>query len=158
MSRGGSGGRAAFEATPYVAPIAPSRFARGMARLVAGAVRIPGLRRVLLMPVIARPGYGVATLAAFVWGCLLLGHWGRRGGLYSFINLPGWAFGRGGTTIGAIYLTRDNIGPGVVAHELVHARQWKKYGLCFIPLYSAAGADARGNRFEVEAGLERGGY
>jgi len=150
--------RAAFEATPYVAPIDPSRFARGMARFVAGAVRVPGLRAFLLLPVIARPGYWLATFAAFLWGCLLLGHWGRRGGLYSFITLPGWAFGRGGTTVGAIYLTRDLTREGVLEHELVHTRQWKKYGLCFLPLYIAAGSDALGNRFEVEAGLERGGY
>lgn len=153
-----SRGRATFEATPYVAPIAPSRLARGMAGLVAGAVRVPGLRRVLLLPVIARPGYWLATIAAFVWGCLLLGHWGRRGGLYSFIGLPGWAFGRGGTTVGAIYLTRELTAERVLEHELVHTRQWKKYGLCFLPLYIAAGANPLGNRFEVEAGLERGGY
>ena len=150
--------RAAFEATPYVAPIDPSRFARGMARFVAGAVRVPGLRAFLLLPVIARPGYWLATFAAFLWGCLLLGHWGRRRGLYSFITLPGWAFGRGGTTVGAIYLTRDLTREGVLEHELVHTRQWKKYGLCFLPLYIAAGANALGNRFEVEAGLQRGGY
>jgi len=153
-----SRGRAAFEATPYVAPIDPSRFARGMARFVAGAVRVPGLRAFLLLPVIARPGYWLATFAAFLWGCLLLGHWGRRRGLYSFITLPGWAFGRGGTTVGAIYLTRDLTREGVLEHELVHTRQWKKYGLCFLPLYIAAGSNALGNRFEVEAGLERGGY
>jgi hypothetical protein len=129
-----------------------------MARVAAGAVRVPGLRAALLLPVIARPGYWLATLGAFVWGCLLLGHWGRRGGLYSFINLPSWAFGRGGTTVGAIYLTRDNTGDAVLAHELVHAEQWKKYGLCFLPLYLAAGSNALGNRFEVEAGLQRGGY
>ena len=150
--------RAAFEATPCVAPIDPSRFARGMARFVAGAVRVPGLRAFLLLPVIARPGYWLATFAAFLWGCLLLGHWGRRRGLYSFITLPGWAFGRGGTTVGAIYLTRDLTREGVLEHELVHTRQWKKYGLCFLPLYIAAGSNALGNRFEVEAGLERGGY
>ena len=147
-----------FVATPYVAPIDPSRFARGMARFIAGAIRVPGLRRFMLMPAIARPGYWFATFAAFVWGCLLLGHWGRRRGLFSFVNLPGWAFGRGGTTIGAIYLTRDNTREGVLEHELVHTQQWKKYGLSFLPLYIAAGADALGNRFEVEAGLQRGGY
>ncbi len=147
-----------FTATPYVAPVDPSGFARWTARCVAGAVRIPGLRRFLLLPAVARPGYWFATAAAFLWGCLLLGHWGRRSGLHSFVTVPAWAFGRGGTTIGAIYLTRDNTREGVLEHERVHTRQWKKYGLCFLPLYIAAGADARGNRFEVEAGLERGGY
>jgi hypothetical protein len=149
---------AGFVATPYVAPIDPSRFARGVARFAAAAVRVPGLRRFLLLPAIARPGYWLATFVAFLWGCLLLGHWGRRRGLYSFISLPTWAFGRGGTTVGAIYLTNDLTREGVLEHELVHTQQWKKYGLCFVPLYIAAGADALGNRFEVEAGLERGGY
>ena len=60
--------------------------------------------------------------------------------------------------MGAIYLTNDLTSVGVLEHELVHTRQWKKYGLCFLPLYLAAGANALGNRFEVEAGLERGGY
>jgi len=147
-----------FEPTPWVAPVDPSRFARGMARVVAGVVRVPGLRAFLLLPAITRPGYWIATALAFLWGCLLLGHWGRRGGLHSFIALPSWAFGRGGTTVGAVYLTRDLIGRGVIDHELVHTRQWKRYGLCFVPLYLAAGSNALGNRFEVEAGLERGGY
>ena len=147
-----------FAPTPYVAPIDPSRFARGMARFVGGATQVPGLRAFLLLPAIARPGYWFATFIAFLWGCLLLGHWGRRRGLYSFIAMPNWSFGRGGTTVGAIYLTNDLTREGVLEHERVHTQQWKKYGLCFLPLYVAAGADARGNRFEVEAGLARGGY
>ncbi len=72
--------------------------------------------------------------------------------------LPRWAFGRGGTTIGAIYLTRDADGPAVLAHERVHTTQWRRYGLAFAVLYVAAGALATTNRFEVEAGLEAGGY
>lgn len=148
-----------FAPTPYVEPINPSRFAGGMARFIAGAVRrVPGLRTFLLLPMIARPGYWLSSFAAFFWGCLLLGHWGRRRRLFSFIAMPRWAFGRGGTTIGAIYLTTDNADEGVIEHELVHTQQWKKYGLCFLPLYIAAGSDPRGNRFEVEAGLARGGY
>lgn len=147
-----------FVPTPYVAPIDPGRGAIRMARIVAGAVRVPGLRRALLSPAIARPGYWFATFCAFFWGGILLGKFGKRHGLYYFDRLPRWAFGRGGTTLGAIYLTRDNEGDGVLEHERVHTRQWKKYGVCFLPLYLAAGADARGNRFEVEAGLRRGGY
>ena len=73
-------------------------------------------------------------------------------------GLPRFAFGRGGTTIGAAYLTRDNTADAVLEHEAVHRAQWKKYGLAFIPLYLAAGRDARHNRFEIEAGLEDGGY
>jgi len=115
-------------------------------------------RAVLLSPVVARPGHWLATLLAFLWGCLLLGHLQHRRGLWYFQGLPAWAFGRGGTTIGAIYLTRANTGDGVLDHEAVHVRQWRRYGLAFIPLYLAAGRDALHNRFEIEAGLERGGY
>jgi hypothetical protein len=125
---------------------------------VRGAARIPGLRRLLLWPPVARPGYWFATACAFVWGGVLLGRFGRMRGMHVYRGLPTWAFGRGGTTIGAIYLTRDNVTDGVLDHEAVHKAQWKKYGLAFIPLYIAAGSPALTNRFEIEAGLERGGY
>ena len=147
-----------FKATPYVPPLNPSRGAVRMAAIVRGVVRVPGVRRFLLLPAIARPGYWIATFAAFIWGGILLGKFGKRERLYFYDRLPRWSFGRGGTTIGAIYLTCDNEDDGVLQHEQVHTRQWKKYGLCFIPLYIAAGADAHGNRFEVEAGLARGHY
>jgi len=151
-----------FRPTPWVEPAAPSRGERRLAALVRFAVRIPGLRRALLSRVIARTGFGFATACAWVWGRVLRG---RRlvgetpgGRLHGFDRLPRWAFGRGGTTIGAIYLTRDNTTPAVLAHEFVHTTQWRRYGLAFIALYVAAGALASTNRFEVEAGLEDGGY
>jgi len=114
---------------------------------------------VLLHPIIARPGYWFATLCAIIWGGVLSGfRLKRHRGLIIARGLPKWAFGRGGTTIGAVYLTRDGLGELVLKHEAVHRDQWKKYGLALIPLYVAAGAVARTNRFEVEAGLKRGGY
>ncbi len=116
------------------------------------------LRAVLLWPPIARPGYWFATFCAFVWGCLLLGHFRHERGVWFFSGLPRWAFGRGGTTVGAIYLTHDTVSDGVLDHEAVHRVQWRSYGLVFIALYLAAGSNALTNRFEVEAGLERGGY
>ena len=64
----------------------------------------------------------------------------------------------GGTTIGAVYLTCDNISPAILEHEAVHRAQWKRYGLAFLPLYLDAGQDAHANRFEIEAGLMKGGY
>ncbi len=151
-----------FVPTPWATPAAPTRGERRMAAMVRVVVRIPGLRRALLSPVIARPGYGFATACAWIWGRVLLGR-GRvaetpGGRLHWFRGLPPWAFGRGGTTIGAIYLTRDADSPAVLAHEHVHTTQWRRYGLAFIPLYIAAGALAETNRFEVEAGLEAGGY
>lgn len=132
--------------------------ARTVAALVRGGTRIPGLRRALLWPGIARPGYWFATLCAFLWGCLLLGHFQSTHGIHYFRDLPRWAYGRGGTTIGAIYLTTDNVSSAILGHEAVHVGQWKRYGLAFIALYIAAGSAAPTNRFEIEAGLQEGGY
>lgn len=121
--------------------------------------RVRWLRAVLLHPVVALPGYWFATACGFVWGAVL-GRFriSRRGGVVIAEGLPKWAFGRGGTTIGAVYLTSNNVAEGVLEHEAVHRAQWRRYGLAFIPLYLMAGQDARRNRFEIEAGLERGGY
>lgn len=120
--------------------------------------RVGWLRRVLLHPVIARPGYWFATACAFLWGAVLGRRISREGGVVVARNMPKWAFGRGGTTIGAIYLTSVNVAPAILEHEAVHRAQWKKYGLAFIPLYVSAGQDALRNRFEIEAGLRKGGY
>src|SRR5690606_166351 len=100
-----------------------------------------------------------ATLCGILWGGLLsLGRIRRRGGVWVARKLPHWAFGRGGTTIGAVYLTNDAHSPEILEHEAVHRAQWKRYGLALIPLYVAAGQDGAKNRFEIEAGLEKGGY
>ena len=121
--------------------------------------RLRWLRPVVLCPVIARPGYWFATLCGLIWGGLLSRFRLRReGGVIVAPHLPTWAYGRGGTTIGAVYLTTNNISPLILEHEAVHRAQWKRYGLAFIPLYIDAGRDARGNRFEIEAGLTKGGY
>jgi hypothetical protein len=142
-----------------VSPRAPSRLTRAAKRFVRGATRVPGLKRVLLHPVVARPGYWFATLIGLIWGGILGGfRFSRRGGVIVARNVPKWAFGRGGTTIGAVYLTSGNITAPILEHEAVHRAQWKKYGLAFIPLYVAAGANGTTNRFEIEAGLKNGGY
>lgn len=107
---------------------------------------------------LATAGFWFATGCARIWGHLLGGTYRARHGVRYFEGLPRWAYGRGGTTIGAIYLTTDNTGPDVLAHEAVHVEQWRRHGLAFIPLYLAAGVDPLSNRFEIEAGLERGGY
>jgi hypothetical protein len=123
------------------------------------ATRSPRLRALVLHPAVARPGYWFATAAGLAWGAALsVGRIERRGGVIVTRGCPSWAFGRGGTTIGAVYLTRDNVSDSVLEHEAVHRDQWRRYGLAFIPLYLAAGTDARTNRFEIEAGLSRGGY
>lgn len=121
--------------------------------------RLRWLRPVALSPVVARPGYWFATLCALLWGGVLSRFRLRReGGLIVAPHLPRWAYGRGGTTVGAVYLTTDNVSVPILEHEAVHRAQWRRYGLAFIPLYVEAGQDARANRFEVEAGLRKGGY
>lgn len=117
------------------------------------------LRRLALHPLLAWPGYALATAAGLVWGGLLSGfRLQRRGGVIVAAGMPRWAFGRGGTTVGAVYLTRDAVSDRVLAHEAVHRAQWRRYGLALVPLYFAAGLDPLRNRFEIEAGLEAGGY
>ncbi|GAA3740506.1 hypothetical protein GCM10022239_15250 [Leifsonia bigeumensis] len=139
--------------------IAGSRFERGTQSLVRAVSRVRWLRAVLLSPVIARPGYWFATVCGLIWGASLsLGRIRPQGGVIVARGCPRWAFGRGGTTIGAVFLTHDALSPGVLAHEAVHRAQWKRYGLAFIPLYIAAGQTGTANRFEIEAGLRRGGY
>lgn len=117
------------------------------------------LRRVLLSPVVARPGYWFATAIGIIWGGVLSGFRLRaEGGVIVAAHMPRWSFGRGGTTIGAVYLTHDSTRAATLEHEAVHREQWRRYGLAFVPLYIAAGAPATTNRFEVEAGLAKGGY
>ena len=104
-------------------------------------------------------GYWFATIAALAWGVpLSTGRIERIHGLIVAKGMPRWSFGRGGTTIGGVYLTGDNLGDDVLQHESVHRDQWRRHGLFFAVLYLRAGRDARTNRFEVEAGLEKGGY
>jgi len=121
--------------------------------------RVGWLKKLMLHPVVARPGYWFATASGLFWGAILgRFHVSRQGGVIVASRLPKWAFGRGGTTVGAVYLTTNNVSASILEHEAVHRAQWKKYGLAFIPLYIAAGQDARRNRFEIEAGLHKGGY
>ena len=140
-------------------PLNPGVFERAMQRWADVTVAIPGARRVLLSPVVARPGYWFATGAGLLWGGIMsLGRLRLDGGVIVARRCPRWTFGRGGTTIGAVFLTHDRIDRDVLEHEAVHRAQWKKYGLAFIPLCIAAGVPAHTNRFEVEAGLKKGGY
>ena len=137
-------------------PSRVERFFQGWANLT---VRIPGARRVLLSPIIAVPGYWFATGAGLIWGGVMSRFRLRlEGGVVVAPHMPKWTFGRGGTTVGAVYFTNSNTTLSVLEHEAVHRAQWRRYGLCFIPLYIAAGVVARTNRFEVEAGLKKGGY
>ncbi|MFD5225099.1 Fe-S oxidoreductase [Microbacterium sp. NPDC058342] len=119
--------------------------------------RIPS---VLLRPPISTLGYWWGTAVGWVWGGLWsTGPVERRGGLWVFRGLPRWAFGRGGVCVGGCYLTGDvDPSDAVLRHEAVHRRQWRRYGFLMPVLYLLAGRDALRNRFEIEAGLEDGGY
>ncbi len=104
-------------------------------------------------------GYWWATAVGFAWGFL----WSRgrievRRGLIVFRGMPRWTFGRGGSCVGACYLTDRNDSDTVLGHEVVHRAQWRTYGLLFPILYLMSGRDPLTNRFEIEAGLEAGGY
>ena len=117
------------------------------------------MRRILFDSPLSRAGYLYATAVGLVWGGLLsTGRVERRGGLIVFRGLPDWAFGRGGSCVGGCYLTRDNVSDVILEHEAVHKRQWQRYGILFPLLYGASGRNPLTNRFEIEAGLDKGGY
>ena len=147
-----------MKALPDIEPAKRNRPERFFAAVQRGVRRVRPLRAFLLWPVFTRPGYWFATGCIFLYGTVMRGRFAHRQGIHYFTGMPKGSYGRGGTTIGAIYLTTDNDSDDVLAHEAEHKAQWKRYGLWFIPLYVAAGSDALTNRFEVGAGLELGGY
>lgn len=136
------------------------RQAPGIRPAVTGVHRLRRLALfTVLNPVMARPGYWFATGCGLLWGAALgRGRFSREGGVIVARGLPSWAYGRGGTTIGAVFLTTATVSPAVLQHEAVHRRQWRRFGLAFAILYPLAGMDATRNRFEIEAGLREGGY
>lgn len=119
--------------------------------------RIPAF--VLRSP-ISRLGYWWGTAVGWVWGTIWsTGPVERRDGLWVFRGLPPWSYGRGGVCVGSCYLTGDvEPSEAVLRHEAVHKQQWLRYGFLLPILYVFAGRDALRNRFEIEAGLEDGGY
>ncbi|WP_127792978.1 Fe-S oxidoreductase [Agromyces sp. LHK192] len=113
----------------------------------------------LLDSPISLAGYAFATAVGCLWGFVLsTGRIERRRGLIVFTGMPKWSFGRGGACVGGVYLTDRNTGHRVLGHEAIHRRQWRRFGMLFPLLYLIAGRDPLRNRFEVEAGLEAGGY
>lgn len=117
------------------------------------------MRRILYNSPISRLGYYYATFVGLVWGSLWsTGRVQRRGGLIVFSGMPGWTYGRGGSCVGACYLTGRNVSAAILEHEAVHKRQWQHYGLMLPVLYLCAGRNPLRNRFEIEAGLKNGGY
>jgi hypothetical protein len=117
------------------------------------------VRNPLLDSPVSRVGWLFGTLVGLAVGLpLSTGPVRVVDGLIVCTGLPRWVFRRGGTCVGSVYLTRDNDGPRVLRHERVHVAQWRRYGMLMPVLYAAAGRDPLRNRFEVEAGLEDGGY
>jgi hypothetical protein len=117
------------------------------------------MKRMLFDSPLSRIGYLYANLVGLVWGSIWsTGRVQRRNGLWVFTGMPNWTFGRGGSCVGGCYLTRTNVSEDVLEHEAVHKRQWQRYGMLFPLLYLAAGTNPLRNRFEIEAGLEKGGY
>lgn len=117
------------------------------------------MRRILFDSPVSRAGYLYATAVGLLWGSLWsTGRVERRGGLIVFRGMPTWTFGRGGSCVGGCYLTRENVSAEVLEHEAVHKRQWQRYGMILPLLYLLAGRNPLKNRFEIEAGLEKGGY
>lgn len=119
----------------------------------------PTLRIRLTDSPISRLGYWWATAVGFTWGFIWsTGPIRRHDGLIVFTGMPNWTYGRGGSCVGGCYLTGSNDGERVIVHERVHREQWRRYGMLFPLLYFIAGRDPLRNRFEIEAGLEDGGY
>jgi hypothetical protein len=117
------------------------------------------IRRILYAAPLARAGYLYATAVGLVLGLVFsTGRIRRVDGLLVFVGMPTWAFRRGGTCIGGVYLTDTNDAPAVLRHEAVHRMQWQSYGMMFPLLYALAGKDPLTNHFEIEAGLEDGNY
>ncbi|UNK69646.1 Fe-S oxidoreductase [Microbacterium sp. H1-D42] len=119
--------------------------------------RIPA---VLLRSPISRLGYWWGTSVGWLWGSLWsTGPVERHHGLWVFRGLPKWAFMRGGVCVGGCFLTGDAApSEAVLRHEAVHKQQWLRYGFLMPVLYLFAGRNPLRNRFEIEAGLEDGGY
>lgn len=139
----------------------PAGWRECAARAVARGERLDAfLPPLLLDSPISLLGYWWGTTVGFVWGGLWSqGRVERRAGLWVFRGLPNWAFGRGGVCVGGCYLTGSApVTDAVLAHEAVHARQWRRYGFLMPLLYLVAGRDPLRNRFEILAGLEDGNY
>ena len=82
----------------------------------------------------------------------------RDGDIVIASGLPQCAYPRGGVCVGRVFLTGPLPSRAVIAHEKRHVTQWYRYGALFPLLYAVAGRDALSNKFEIEAGLEDGGY
>lgn len=118
---------------------------------------VPEIRRKPLP--FAYPGYLHATGVGLIWGFILSsGRVEKHGKLFVFRGMPRWSFGRGGSCVGACYLTDQNVSARILMHEERHRLQWRTYGMLMPILYFLAGRNAKNNIFELEADLKDGGY
>lgn len=108
---------------------------------------------------ISRVGYWWGTAVGMTWGYLWSrGRVTRHEGMWIFRGMPARTFPRGGVCVGSCFLTDVVPSEHVLRHELVHVRQWRRYGFLMPLLYGLSGRNPVSNRFEVEAGLEDGNY
>ncbi|GAB3145112.1 hypothetical protein GCM10027058_00940 [Microbacterium neimengense] len=130
---------------------------RAVARSRALECWIPSF---LLDSPVSALGYAYGCAVGWIWGTLWSrGRVERHGRLFVFRGMPSWAFPRGGVCVGHCFLTGDGrIDDRLIAHESVHERQWRRFGILMPILYSIAGRDPLRNRFEIEAGLADGNY
>ena len=142
-------------------PAPPAGWREDAERAVARGRRLEALvPRFLLDSPLSRLGFLYGCAVGWVWGGLWsTGPVERREGMWVFRGLPGWAFPRGGVTVGNCFLTgRAPVTRALLRHEAVHARQWRRFGLLLPVLYAISGRNPLRNRFEIEAGLADGNY
>ena len=78
-----------------------------------------------------------------------------KNGMHYFRGMPKWSFGRGGTTIGAIYLTTTaTTSDNVLEHEADAPGAMEAVRARLHPLVPRGRLGGATNRFEVGAGLE----
>ena len=104
-------------------PATPQTRLEALSRKLVGSVgTVRWVRRAALSPVIARPGYWIATACGLLWGTVLsLGRIHSVGGVVVARKCPRWSFGRGGTTIGAVFLTHHALDHNTLARERTEA-------------------------------------
>ena len=142
-------------------PTPPAGWRAAAERAVIRGRRIDdAIPSILLDSPISRIGYWYGCAVGWVWGTLWsTGRVEKREGLWVFRGMPRWTFPRGGSCVGACFLTGDGrITDALLRHEAVHKRQWQRYGLLMPVLYLLAGRNPLRNRFEIEAGLADGNY
>ncbi|MGU3431556.1 hypothetical protein ACNHUS_00950 [Actinomycetes bacterium M1A6_2h] len=103
----------------------------------------------------------LATVIALGWARLWRAHIRFDAEVDLFVcERMRWGFARGGTCVGGAFLTGGTPSPALLLHESVHADQWARFGLLFVLRYLAEESRHRGpaNKFEIEAGLQDGGY